>query len=246
MSSVNNTSKWNKLPLRTRPHRNPLSNNGDWYPENPTLFHKELRRYYNNENDDFKIEILDVGCAFGGMLMKLCPLLPNTPMLGLEIRPKVVKYAQDRVLEARKEAKTSLDTNPYNNLFYMPLNVMKYGSHCFNKGQLQRIVFCHPDPHWKKSHQRRRIINPGLLPQYAFWLKPSGYLYTVTDVTVLEQYMNLCISNCPLFRELTQKEIDNLPAIEHEIIQVIKNQSEDAQRARRKECSTKLSMYIRV
>ena len=29
-----------------------------------------------------KVEILDIGCGFGGLLMALSPLLPNTLMLG--------------------------------------------------------------------------------------------------------------------------------------------------------------------
>ena len=32
---------------------------------------------------------MDVGCGFGGLLVKLAPLYPDTLMLGMELRDKV-------------------------------------------------------------------------------------------------------------------------------------------------------------
>ena len=35
------------------------------------------------------IEFADIGCGFGGLLIKLAPLFPDTYMVGMEIRDKV-------------------------------------------------------------------------------------------------------------------------------------------------------------
>ena len=36
-----------------------------------------------------EIRFVDVGCGFGGLLVKLAPLYPDTLMLGMELRDKV-------------------------------------------------------------------------------------------------------------------------------------------------------------
>merc|ERR1711969_516436 len=49
-----------------------------------------------------RVEIADVGCGFGGLLVGLAPLFPDTLMLGMEIREKVVEYVRLRILNLRK------------------------------------------------------------------------------------------------------------------------------------------------
>lgn len=39
--------------------------------------------------DDLEVRFADVGCGFGGLLVRLSPLYPNTLMVGMEIRDKV-------------------------------------------------------------------------------------------------------------------------------------------------------------
>jgi tRNA (guanine-N7-)-methyltransferase len=36
-----------------------------------------------------EVRFVDVGCGFGGLLVKLAPLYPDTLMLGMELRDKV-------------------------------------------------------------------------------------------------------------------------------------------------------------
>ena len=38
---------------------------------------------------------MDVGCGFGGLLVKLAPLYPDTLMLGMELRDKVWRGCKD-------------------------------------------------------------------------------------------------------------------------------------------------------
>jgi hypothetical protein len=44
----------------------------------------------------YQVAIVDLGCGFGGLLTRLAPLFPATPMLGLEIRGKVADYVGRR------------------------------------------------------------------------------------------------------------------------------------------------------
>ena len=59
---------------------------------------------------------------------------------------------------------------------------MKYLPNFFRKGQLSKMFFLFPDPHFKKAKHKWRIINETLLAEYAFVLREGGRLYTVTDV----------------------------------------------------------------
>ena len=61
---------------------------------------------------------------------------------------------------------------------------MKYLPNFFRKGQLSKMFFLFPDPHFKKAKHKWRIINETLLAEYAFVLREGGRLYTVTDVEV--------------------------------------------------------------
>lgn len=52
--------------------------------------------------------------------------------------------------------------------------------------------------------------SPTLLAEYAYVLRPGGLLYTITDVPDLHIWMTGHIGKFPLFKRLTQEEIDNL------------------------------------
>ncbi|KAJ1667126.1 tRNA (guanine-N(7)-)-methyltransferase (tRNA(m7G46)-methyltransferase) [Coemansia sp. RSA 1813] len=55
-----------------------------------------------NKDSTAKVEFADIGCGYGGLLVALSPLFPNTLMVGMEIRTKVVDYLQKRI-EALRE-----------------------------------------------------------------------------------------------------------------------------------------------
>ncbi|KAJ5564844.1 tRNA (guanine-N(7)-)-methyltransferase [Penicillium frequentans] len=47
------------------------------------------------------VEVIDIGCGFGGLLVGLAPLLPETLILGLEIRTSVSDYVRSRIRALR-------------------------------------------------------------------------------------------------------------------------------------------------
>jgi len=111
----------------------------------------------------------------------------------------------------------NLDSTPYfrwDHLSVVRTNAMKYLSRFFEKGQLSKIFFCFPDPHFKRSNHRRRIVNTGLLAEYAYALKVGGIAYTITDVEELHTWMKGHFEAHPLFESLTAEEIEADPAVE--------------------------------
>ncbi|KAJ1676591.1 tRNA (guanine-N(7)-)-methyltransferase (tRNA(m7G46)-methyltransferase), partial [Spiromyces aspiralis] len=73
----------------------------DWAQLYPKFFEQ------HTDGEHPKVEFADIGCGFGGLLVSMAPLYPNTLMLGMEIRKKVVTYVQKRV-DALRDIQTSL------------------------------------------------------------------------------------------------------------------------------------------
>jgi tRNA (guanine-N7-)-methyltransferase len=254
--------KWTRMPVRTRPHRNPLSSNDDAHPHSPAAFRSELPAHYG---DDRPVDFVDIGCAFGGMLFTLAPKFPESRMLGLEIRDKVVKFAQGKATELRRlstlenaaDARqrqeeilrvncptTSLDdgAHHFRNVWFIQANVMKFGACFFERGQLSKMFFCYPDPHWKRNNVRRRIISPGLVQMYAYWLRPGGKLYTVSDVPELEEWMVQCLDASPLFERVSDEENES----EQWLLDIVTSTSEDAKRTERKCLKKNYAVHRRI
>lgn len=192
---------------RSRAHCNPLSHNNTFdYPISPAEMDWSTH-YPAIENP--KPTVLDIGCGFGGLTIALATLLPKHLILGLEIRAKVTEYVRLRILAHRKD-----NPGKYENASVLRSNTMKLMPHFFEKGSLEKIFFCFPDPHFKKKNHPRRIISDRLLSEYAYFLKPGqGKLYCITDV---EDLHNWHVKHCrahPLFRELSKDEMDADPCV---------------------------------
>ncbi|KAJ5679415.1 tRNA (guanine-N(7)-)-methyltransferase [Penicillium macrosclerotiorum] len=99
--------------FRQRAHANPFSDHKLDYPLSPA--HMDWASHYPAfvNADPSKInlggsrqltkdvEIVDIGCGFGGLLVGLAPLLPDTLMVGMEIRISVLDYVRSRIQALR-------------------------------------------------------------------------------------------------------------------------------------------------
>ena len=56
-----------------------------------------------------QVEVADIGCGFGGLLFALAPKLPNTLLLGMEIRLSVTEYVQEKAKALRVQAQAQLE-----------------------------------------------------------------------------------------------------------------------------------------
>jgi tRNA (guanine-N7-)-methyltransferase len=114
---------------------------------------------------------LEIGPGRGWFMIERLEAVPQVGMIGLEIRRKWATIVDDRLrargfgLRARvfaEDAKGALGR-------FLPATLA--------------TVFIHfPDPWWKKRHQKRRVVTPGLLEELARVIRPGGELFLQTDV----------------------------------------------------------------
>ncbi|XP_064603531.1 tRNA (guanine-N(7)-)-methyltransferase-like [Liolophura sinensis] len=213
-----------KLPqkkfYRQRAHSNPIADHSfdypvrpsdyDWSKLYPDYFKPKTTESRHDDNKDItessqptaQVEFADIGCGYGGLLVELSPLFPETLMLGMEIRVKVSDYVRDRVIALRKKS-----PGKYQNIACLRTNAMKYLPNFFCKGQLTKMFFLFPDPHFKKTKHKWRIISRTLLAEYAYVLRIGGIVYTTTDVKELHDWMVTHFTEFPLFRQMTEQEM---------------------------------------
>jgi len=169
-------------------------------------------------------------------LVSLSELFPSTFILGMEIRPKVVEYVEERIKKLRKD-----NTGKYQNIAVLQTNAMKYLPNYFAKGQLSKMFFLFPDPHFKKSKFRRRIISPSLLAEYAYVIREGGLVYTITDVIELYEWMNKHLSEFPLFEKVSEEELKNDP-----VVPLVTNSSEEAKKVDKGQGEKYLAVFRRI
>ena len=109
--------------------------------------------------------------------VKLSPMFPTTLMLGLEIRVKVSDYVKERITALRAKDAS------YGNIACIRTNAMKYLPNYFTKGQLSKMFFLFPDPHFKKTKHKWRIISSTLLAEYAYTLRVGVGTYCLGEST---------------------------------------------------------------
>lgn len=248
--SANNQGKSipRKRDYRQRAHCNPLSN-GKWedLPTAPDSFREDVHfesafldklRMEKKGEKEAKITFADIGCGFGGLLVRLSPLFPKELIIGMEIRAQVSEYVRERALALRKE-----HPGEYQNISGLRTNSMKFLPNYFQRGQLKKLFFLFPDPHFKRSKRRRRIIQTALIAEYAFCLREGGILYTQTDVEDVGDWMKEKLDMHPLFRPMTEEELNSDVCVE---LLRRGTPTEEGQKVKRNSGSTWLHCYVRV
>ncbi|KAG8193926.1 hypothetical protein JTE90_011480 [Oedothorax gibbosus] len=207
-----------KRYYRQRAHSNPIADHNLDFPLTPA--HMDWSPFYpqffKETTSESKVEFADIGCGYGGLLVELSPLFPETLMLGLELRVKVSDYVQERIKALRVQ-------NPG------------------KKGQLSKMFFLFPDPHFKAKKHKWRIISPQLLSEYAYVLREEGIVYTITDVKDLHEWMVKHLSEHPLFQRIPQEALDKDPVVEK-----IYESSEEAKKVSRNKGDKFLAVFRRI
>ncbi|KAL6992095.1 tRNA (guanine(46)-N(7))-methyltransferase [Sarracenia purpurea var. burkii] len=238
-------SKTSRLPrkrfYRARAHSNPLSDSHFPVPISPhhvdySLHFPQLYPSSDKVGISKKIQFADIGCGFGGLLISLSIIFPETLMIGMELRDKVTEYVKERILALRV-------ANPgqYQNVSVARTNSMKYIPNYFEKGQLSKMFFLFPDPHFKEKNHRRRVISPQLLDEYAYAVGVGGIIYTITDVEELGEWMKACLEGHPMFEALTDEELEDDP-----VVKLLSSATEEGQKVARNGGQTFQAVYRRV
>ncbi|VVC99071.1 unnamed protein product [Leptidea sinapis] len=228
-----------KKYYRQRAHSNPIADHCFDYPAHPDEYdwtHLYPLLKNNNDNKDKLVEFLDVGCGYGGLLVTLSPMFPENLILGLEIRVKVSDYVNDRIVALRKQ-----ETDKYQNIAVLRTNAMKYLPNFFHKGQLKKMFFLYPDPHFKKAKHKWRIINKWLLSEYAYVLAEEGIVYTITDVEDLHHWIVSHFEEHSLFERVTEVELEK-----DTIIEKLFESTEEGQKVSRNKGDKFLAVFRRI
>lgn len=125
--------------------------------------------------------ILDIGCGYGRFLLALANAMPGYNGLGLEIREPVVdranRWAEGLSLQSRVRFVLANATVSLNNMlrsFPAPLSL---------------VTIQYPDPHFKKRHRKRRVVQPQLVTQVRDLIAPGGRLFLQSDVLSVAEDM---------------------------------------------------------
>ncbi|XP_075220471.1 tRNA (guanine-N(7)-)-methyltransferase isoform X3 [Lycorma delicatula] len=208
----------------------------DWYLLYPKYFKQRGDNKEDEKTDKKRVEFADIGCGYGGLLVTLSTMFPDTLMLGMEIRLKVSDYVMERIAALRTK-----HPGAYDNIACIRTNAMKYLPNYFYKGQLKKMFFLYPDPHFKKAKHKWRIINKTLLAEYAYVLSEGGIIYTITDVEDLHHWMVKHLTEHPLFAMLSEDEVKEDP-----ISEKLLDSTEEGQKVTRNKGDKFLAIFRRV
>lgn len=217
-----------------------LMNWNEYYPEyfKPLIDgdgHDDMKDLVPN-SDYSKVQFADVGCGYGGLLVDLSPMFPDKLMLGMEIRVKVSDYVKDRIVALREQ-----NPGKYQNIACIRANAMKYLPNFFEKGQLTKMFFLFPDPHFKKTKHKWRIISTTLLAEYAYVLREGGIVYTMTDVKELHEWMVQHFEEFPLFERMDEAQLKD-----DVVVNKLYNSTEEGQKVTRNLGDKFLAVFRRV
>ncbi|KAH8491451.1 hypothetical protein H0E87_023545 [Populus deltoides] len=159
--------------VRIRQHVNPLSSSFSVPAQVPDW--KEVFR------DPTLPLMVDIGSGSGRFLIWLAKRNPDSGnYLGLEIRQKLVKRAEFWVKEL---ALTNIHFLFANATISFRQLVLSY------PGPLMLVSILCPDPHFKKRHHKRRVVQKTLVDNIISHLVPGGKVFLQSDVLDVALHM---------------------------------------------------------
>ncbi|KAM7512272.1 hypothetical protein LguiB_011147 [Lonicera macranthoides] len=152
--------------MRIRQHVNPLKS---------SLMHPAQVPNWNEVFKDSTLPLMvDIGSGSGRFLMWLAKRNPNSKnYLGLEIRRKLVKRAQNWVNELA-----------LSNIYFVFANAMISFKDLVSTypGPVMLVSILCPDPHFKKKYHKRRVVQKPLVDSIVDSLAPGGQVFIQSDV----------------------------------------------------------------
>ncbi|KAG9131142.1 hypothetical protein Leryth_023864 [Lithospermum erythrorhizon] len=130
---------------------------------------------WNNVFTDATLPLMvDIGSGSGRFLLWLAKTNPHcTNYLGIEIREKLVKRANYWV-----------DELALSNIHFIFANAMVSFKQLITTypGPLKLVTILCPDPHFKKKHHKRRVVQKPLVDSIVDCLMPGGQVFIQSDI----------------------------------------------------------------
>ena len=151
------------MAYRVRQHVNPLSSRYADRRAKPVRPPASLGKHPRIE--------AELGCADGQFSFQLARAQPETFVVGLEIREKVVA---NNAAQVQREGPSNLAFS------YVNLNVDL--DRVFLPQSVSAFHLLFPDPWYKARHAKRRVVDPWMLEVVCQQLRPGGELHFASDV----------------------------------------------------------------
>lgn len=155
---------------------------------------------------------IDIGCGKGGFLIDLVESQKSNNdtdanlshnYLGLEIRPLVAQYARTRV-RARKAVSPYVDILGCNANVDLRRILERYAKSSLTSSGpvVDMVTIQFPDPHFKNSHAKRRVVTPSLVDEIARYVRPlTGQVFLQSDVKAVLDDMRRHFANAHVYFE---------------------------------------------
>ncbi|KAI4292105.1 tRNA (guanine-N7-)-methyltransferase [Pancytospora philotis] len=140
---------------------------------------------------------VDIGCGYGRFLLQTAALYPQTNVVGLEIRDKVVEFVKQH-----SDAMDNCSVIKTNALLFLP--------NYFCRGSLSKVFILFPDPHFKKRKQKGRVVCRQMMAVLRYLLRDDGQVYISTDVEDLFRDMCAVFEDSGIFEEQRDTDGDAL------------------------------------
>lgn len=164
--------------MRIRTHTNPFNY---FARMTPISFEEKF------ENHSGTIDF-EVGFGRGLFIRDYAQQCPDRNTVGIEVRKNVVINLQQKI-----------DKLSIKNVLLLHGNAQICLEDIILDDSIDRCFVFHPDPWFKKSHHKRRVINPKFLATLHPKMKKTGKLYISTDVALLWEEMQQTLTESGLF-----------------------------------------------
>jgi tRNA (guanine-N7-)-methyltransferase len=133
--------------------------------------------------------ILEIGFGMGEATAHIAGLMPEKNFICCEVHEPGVGALLKRIGE-----------QDLHNIRIVAHDAVEVIDHMLAPNSLDGVHIFFPDPWHKKKHNKRRLIQPGLIAKLAARLKPGGYLHCATDWQPYAEQILEVLSAEPLLR----------------------------------------------
>lgn len=134
---------------------------------------------------------IELGSGRGGFIVERATAAPEAALLGLEVRRKWASIVDARLGKMGLHARARVFAEDAR----VALPRLRPDA------SVRRMYAHFPDPWWKKRHQKRLMLSPGVIDEVARLLEPGGELFIQTDVEARAAQYRATLAGDPRFVE---------------------------------------------